>query len=179
NRVKKLVDRPRPYIGVPDARLLVGKGDSASMPSSHSSTWFAATLIAFIYYRRSWRVLLPMACLIGFSRVYLGAHYPGDVLVGALLGAGYAAAGAWALETFWQRFGRAWFPIWWSKIPSLIAPGSATGAPTPVAPSPELAEAQYLRLSYVVIVALLLARLFYISADIIDLSEDEAYQWLW
>ena len=53
NTIKKAVARPRPYHAVPEANLLVGKGGSGSMPSSHTSTWCAATLIAFIYYRQT------------------------------------------------------------------------------------------------------------------------------
>ena len=37
--------------------------------------------------------MLPMALAVSFSRVYNGVHYPSDVLAGAILGAGYAAAG--------------------------------------------------------------------------------------
>ena len=87
NRVKKWVARPRPYVAVPEARLPVGRGSRGSMPSSHTSTWTAAAVIAFVFYRRSWRFMLPMAVLMGFSRIYLGVHYPSDVLAGALLGA--------------------------------------------------------------------------------------------
>jgi 4-amino-4-deoxy-L-arabinose transferase-like glycosyltransferase/membrane-associated phospholipid phosphatase len=179
NGLKHVAARPRPFVNLPDARRLVGYGESASMPSSHTSTWFAAALVAFVYFRRSWRFMLPLACLVGFSRVYLGVHYPSDVLVGAVLGAGYASAGLWAIEAFWQRLGRAWFPIWWNKLPSLIAPKPAASAAISITPSHDLVEAQYLRLSYIVIGGLLVARLLYLSAHIIDLGEDEAYQWLW
>jgi membrane-associated phospholipid phosphatase len=41
--IKHAVDRPRPYVELADVRLLVGEGNSGSMPSSHTSTWFAAT----------------------------------------------------------------------------------------------------------------------------------------
>ena len=63
-----------------------------SMPSSHAANWFAATMIAFLFYRRSLWFMLPMALAVSFSRVYNGVHYPSDVLAGAILGAGYAAA---------------------------------------------------------------------------------------
>ena len=178
NPLKKLTDRDRPFLQQTDARLLVGKGDSNSMPSSHTSTWFAATLVAFAFYRRSWRVMLPLAFLIAFSRVYLGAHYPGDVLAGAILGAGYASAALWLYETLWQRAVRRWFPLWWQRQPSLLNPDQIATDPK-IVHTEAIIEAQFLRLSYVVIGVLLLVRLAYLSGDIIELSEDEAYQWIW
>ena len=178
NPLKKLTDRDRPFLQQTDARLLVGRGDSNSMPSSHTSTWFAATLVAFVFYRRSWRVMLPLAFLIAFSRVYLGAHYPGDVLAGAILGAGYASAALWLYETLWQRAVRRWFPLWWQRQPSLLNPDQIATGPK-IVHTEAIIEAQFLRLSYVVIGVLLLVRLAYLSGDIIELSEDEAYQWIW
>lgn len=188
NRIKKAVGRPRPYHAVPEAHLPVGEGSSGSLPSSHTSTWFAATLIAWIYYRRSWRVMLPFAMLIGFSRVYLGVHYPSDVLAGAILGAGYAVAGLWLAEMLWRRAGQRWFPLWWSRLPSLV--NLSTGVRLPLvaaAGSPAGAgldeaawrERQWLHLGYLAIALCLGARLLYLAAGRIELSEDEAYQWLW
>ena len=92
------------------------------MPSSHAANWFAATMILFIYYRRSVWFMLPGAILVGFSRIYNGVHYPSDVLAGAILGAGYAAASVWSLNALWQWAGRKWFPLWWEKFPSLLDP---------------------------------------------------------
>jgi len=42
--------------------------------------------VALIYYRRSIRFMLPAACVVSFSRVYNGVHYPSDVLAGAIIG---------------------------------------------------------------------------------------------
>jgi len=91
-----------------------------SMPSSHAANWFAAVIVAYTYYRRSLWIVLPVALLVSFSRIYNGVHYPSDVLVGAILGAGYAAAGLWTLEHIWRWAGQKCFPVWWRRMPSLI-----------------------------------------------------------
>lgn len=211
--IKHAVARIRPFHDIAEAHLLVGKGHSASMPSSHTSTWFAATLIACVYYRRSVFLMMPVALTIGFSRVYVGVHYPSDVVAGAILGAGYAAAGLWAIHFLWQRVGRTWFYDWWRRMPSLFNPeveiperrvsaqtetpvvmasssfegdrgGASSLAAIREAPSALLVprcsfHAQWLRLGYIVIGVLLFARLGYLASGKIELSEDEAYQWIW
>jgi membrane-associated phospholipid phosphatase len=201
NPLKKAAARSRPFVELPEANVLVGRGQSGSLPSSHTSTWFAATLLAAAYYRRSWRVMLPLALLIGFSRIYLGVHYPSDVFLGALLGLAYASAGLWLLSHAWRLCGSRWFPLWYQQLPHwvplprrlgfrspsdpLSEPGAAGSAPTPPAPAtaPEtmarIRSVQWLRLGYVVIGALFVARLFYLASGEIELSEDEAYQWTW
>jgi hypothetical protein len=112
-------------------------------------------------------------------------HYPSDVLVGATLGAGYAAALVWSLDALWHRAGRRWFPIWWHRFPSLLNPGLRPEPPTAPAEQPATDNPQptldqhWLRLGYVLIGLLLLVRLAYLASGKIELSEDEAYQWLW
>ncbi len=179
NTIKHAVARPRPYNAITDAYLRLGGGISGSMPSSHTSSWFAATLVTFVYYRRTAWFLLPLAATIGFSRIYLGVHYPGDVLAGAVLGAGYAAAGLWAGNAFWQRFGREWFPDWWQRLPSLLTPALQPAVARDLATARVRFDQHLLRLGYLVIAALLLARLLYLASGAIELAEDEAYQWLW
>ena len=61
--LKQAFARPRPFQVIVDAHLLVGRGSSASMPSGHAANWFAASVIAFIYYRRSLWFMLPLAAL--------------------------------------------------------------------------------------------------------------------
>jgi 4-amino-4-deoxy-L-arabinose transferase-like glycosyltransferase/membrane-associated phospholipid phosphatase len=185
NTLKHVIERPRPFGSVTDLNLLVGKGSSSSMPSSHSSSWFAAALIALWYYQKSWRFMYPLAATVAFSRIYVGAHYPSDVIAGAILGTGYAAAGLMGLHFLWQRVGRDWFPIWWQRMPSLLTPearGDARPPETTVADPTGRASvlaSHWLRLGYLFIAVILLVRLGYIASDEIELSEDEAYQWTW
>jgi undecaprenyl-diphosphatase len=122
NTVKHSVARLRPHLALDHVNKLVNAGTYNSMPSSHAANWFASTMIFFIYYRRSLWIMLPFAVAVSFSRVYNGVHYPSDVLAGAILGAGYAAAGVWLLNELWQWAGQRWFPDWWKKFPSLLDP---------------------------------------------------------
>ena len=258
--IKRAVGRPRPFAALPDVRQPAARRGSQapptptpkqstlalapaprgdSMPSSHAANWFAATMVAFVYYRRSAWFMLPVALLVSFSRVYNGVHYPSDVLAGAILGAGYAAASLWCLEALWQKAGRKWFPLWWDQLPFLLDPsrrladgtteeftplpttkewgeGQGEGlrknvrasktSPSP-RPSPRSSlagrgsrergdprlesedraatpdpqgdlDAHWLRLGYILIALLLLARLVYVAGNINELTPDEAYQWL-
>src|SRR6266850_5456020 len=91
-----------------------------SMPSAHAANWFAGTMVALIYYRKSIRIMLLLACLVSFSRVYNGVHYPSDVLAGAIIGAGHAAAMMWLVNAWWQWAGPKWFKKGWTAMPSLV-----------------------------------------------------------
>lgn len=83
---KDLTDRDRPSIADPSIPVVGDLPASSAMPSSHAATAFAAAVvIALVHPRLRWWVL-SLAALVAVSRVYLGVHHPGDVLVGAALG---------------------------------------------------------------------------------------------
>jgi undecaprenyl-diphosphatase len=86
---KPLLHRPRPChpdFFINSAHMLFGFKSSLSFPSSHSTNMFALAFIFSMFYPSRWLWFFSFATLIGFSRIYVGVHYPGDVLGGALLG---------------------------------------------------------------------------------------------
>jgi membrane-associated phospholipid phosphatase len=85
--LKALVDRNRPPLRYPEPKTLVPVPHDASFPSGHAATSFAAaTMLAFAFPPLA-PVLVLLAAAVAFSRVYVGVHYPLDILGGAVLGA--------------------------------------------------------------------------------------------
>jgi undecaprenyl-diphosphatase len=94
--IKRNVVRTRPHL-VAECVTYVGIPDRFSFPSGHST---AVMSVAFIHAATFQTLAVPMlalAALVGFSRVKLGVHYPGDVLVGQLIaiGTGVAVLALW------------------------------------------------------------------------------------
>ncbi len=84
--VKARFSRPRPFAMIPDLTNLVVPPDEFSFPSGHTAAAFVMVAVLGIHSAGVGLLLLPVAMLIGVSRVYLGVHYPTDVLAGAALG---------------------------------------------------------------------------------------------
>ena len=90
--LKRWIERDRPAVADPEPETLVGLPATYSFPSGHATVSFAcATVLALAVPRLTWP-LFALAALISFSRVYVGVHYPFDVLAGAALGVGVAIA---------------------------------------------------------------------------------------
>jgi len=79
-------ERTRPCVALEDTRLLVSRKRSASFPSAHAVNLFAVTAVFWRFYPRTLWIALPVAVLVALSRVYIGVHYPGDILGGAVIG---------------------------------------------------------------------------------------------
>jgi undecaprenyl-diphosphatase len=85
--IKNLVSRVRPCIALTDVRILTGCTNSYSFPSSHAVNNFAVSVFFLKIFPKFKWILLISASLIAFSRVYVGRHYPSDVIGGAIIGA--------------------------------------------------------------------------------------------
>ena len=85
--LKPTFKRLRPCHQLEDVRSLEKCRGKWGMPSNHAANFFAAALILSLFYRRFVYLFYSIAFLSGaYSRIYVGKHFPGDVLVGALWG---------------------------------------------------------------------------------------------
>lgn len=85
--LKYIFQRPRPFLSLEGVNLLVAPPGSFSFPSGHAANAFASSIVIARKVSRLARPVLLLAVIIAFSRVYVGVHYPLDILGGALLGA--------------------------------------------------------------------------------------------
>jgi undecaprenyl-diphosphatase len=98
--IKPVVGRERPFVAAPDVAVIGGKPDDASFPSGHAGNAFAGAVTLSRTVPRLAPLWWTLAAAVAYSRVYLGVHYPGDVITGGIVGALVGAAVV--------RAGRAW-----------------------------------------------------------------------
>ncbi len=94
--LKAVVRRPRPVTRVSQARVVGYPASGLSFPSGHTSqVFFMATLMTQYFHTSIWVTFLlyTVALLVGITRMYVGAHYPRDVLAGAILGSTWGLLG--------------------------------------------------------------------------------------
>jgi len=97
--IKPAINRPRPYHSISEVRRNVGSvwnvtpvlpqkiyGKSLSFPSSHAVNTFAAALFLSYYFRFLLPIAYFIALMVSISRIYLGDHFPFDVIAGGMLG---------------------------------------------------------------------------------------------
>ena len=84
--LKPLFARTRPGNLLDDVHLLVNCSRAFSFPSSHATNIFAQAALFSYYYKKLTPAFFLVAALVGFSRIYVGVHFPFDVLFGAMLG---------------------------------------------------------------------------------------------
>ncbi|WP_232284516.1 undecaprenyl-diphosphatase [Bacillus timonensis] len=75
----------QPFAELPNVNQLIEKTVDNSFPSDHTIIFFAVCYSFFLYKKPGRYMWMALACIVGISRIWVGVHYPGDILVGALL----------------------------------------------------------------------------------------------
>ena len=88
--IGKIWPRDRPFAAHPDAHVWGSRSHDPSFPSDHASAAFGIAFAVFLFDRVVGSIFIAAATFISVGRVFVGAHYPADVLAGALVGLGAA-----------------------------------------------------------------------------------------
>lgn len=142
--IKKTINRPRPREAMPGVRVVDLKPGALrilsafkpatvrvttakdvaptghSFPSGHTINTFGAATVIALFYKRRGPLCFIAAALVGYSRIYTGAHWPSDVVVTAFLGIGAAFLLVAALELAWRKLGGRLMPRVFESHPGLL-----------------------------------------------------------
>lgn len=109
--IKPLVSRARPWVAMENFAVLVTSSDPNSFPSGHTCAAFAFAVALCMTQPQRWAkgAALALAALMGFSRLYVGVHFPSDVLAGAVIGSLCGLLAGWMVPRFlaWVRSRRS------------------------------------------------------------------------
>lgn len=112
--MKPLVGRIRPCHVMEGIRLLVPCGGKYSFPSGHAANSIALAIFLSYFYRKAIIPFLIIAILVSYSRIYVGVHYPMDVLIGAFTGIIFSLSFIFIYKELLTKSEKKWFK--WLKI---------------------------------------------------------------
>ena len=75
----------QPFAELPNVNQLIEKGVNNSFPSDHTMIFFAVCFTFFLFKKPGRYLWMVIACLVGFSRIWVGVHYPADIVVAAII----------------------------------------------------------------------------------------------
>lgn len=100
--LKFAVDSPRPCVELIDVNLYINKLTSSGTASAHAANMAAAAVVLGLVLRKWWWTALSFAFLVGLSRIYVGVHYPSQVLFGWVSGSFVAWLTVWTWRA-WEK----------------------------------------------------------------------------
>ena len=145
NSLKHLIGRPRPHQSLDGVRVVdLAKArprilaafspakiklsqaaltpvEGRSCPSSHTINMVSVALVSVCFFGRRAGWTFAVAALVAYSRIYVGAHWPSDVIVSVFIGLGSTLLLLAGLGALWSRFGGAWWPAAHARHPILFA----------------------------------------------------------
>lgn len=83
----------QPFASLADVNQLIEMEVNNSFPSDHTIIFFTMAVTFWLFKRKHTYLWILLAGMVGFSRIYAGVHYPADILVGAIIGSGFAYLG--------------------------------------------------------------------------------------
>lgn len=144
NSLKRLIGRPRPHQAVEGVRVVdlvkakprilaifspakvklsrpgSGPVEGRSFPSSHTMNMFSVALLAACFYGRRMAWGFAIAALVSYSRIYVGVHWPSDVVTSIFLAFGSTLLLLAGLDALWRRCGAVWWPAVQARHPGLL-----------------------------------------------------------
>ncbi len=104
--------RARPFVSSNFVPLIIQSSDEASFPSGHATFYFALATIVYFYNKKLGILFFVASFFIAVSRIFVGVHWPSDILAGAILAVATALFVYKLFNKFFEKYVRKYFKNW-------------------------------------------------------------------